>query len=79
MHQAGLDSVDELGQGVLADIVQRVCLALGAVDAADAPERVAELQRALAALPRLERFVTDVCEVSRLRTPLPATYSCCDV
>ncbi|BDA41633.1 hypothetical protein COCOBI_02-4140 [Coccomyxa sp. Obi] len=63
VHQAGLDSVDELEQGVLADIVQRVCLALGAADATDAPARAADLQRALAALPRLERFVTDVCEV----------------
>lgn len=70
VHHAGLDAVEELAQGELADIVRQLCLALGTTDAAALPAVAAGLQRAVAALPRLERFVTDVCEVLPTHTAL---------
>lgn len=63
VHAAGLEAVEELAHAVLVDTVQQLCLVLGSADATALPERAAGQQRALAALPRLERFVTDVCEV----------------
>ncbi len=72
VHRAGLEAVGELAQGELADILQQLCLALGMADAAELPAAVARLQRAVTTLPRLERFVTDVCEVCLLTHRLPA-------
>jgi len=62
-HAAGLEAVEELAHAVLVDTVQQMCLVLGSKDPMQLPERAAGQQRALAAIPRLERFVTDVCEV----------------
>ena len=47
----------------LLGIVQALCSALGTSSAASLPARMAELQKQTAAQPRLDRFVSDVCEV----------------
>lgn len=64
MHRLGLASVERLPADVLIDTCQRLCIALDTPDATALPELVAKLVQATATLPRLERFVADVCEVS---------------
>lgn len=54
-------------------MVQGLCASTGARDAASLPGRVAQLQKQCAALPRLERFVSDVCEASAHVLYLPCT------
>ena len=50
----------------LLSIVQALCHALGTNRAASLPARVEELQKQTVAQPRLDRFVSDVCEVCTL-------------
>ena len=57
----------------LLEVIQGLCAMLGTQHAGALPDRVASLQRSCAALPRLEQFVSDVCEV---RTSQPVAQAC---
>ena len=47
----------------LLDVIQKLRAMLGTQEVGALPGKVAHLQRSCTALPRLEHFVSDVCEV----------------
>lgn len=49
-------------------VVQDVCIDLEVADPTSLPAAISKLLRVVATLPRLERFVGDVCEVT---APVP--------
>lgn len=53
----------------VAVAVQEVCISLEVADPTSLPAAITKLLRVVATLPRLERFVGDVCQVT---PPLPA-------
>jgi hypothetical protein len=63
MHRLGLAAVEGLPSGVLVDICQRLCIALDTPDATSLPSLVAKLLEAATTIPRMEQFITDICEV----------------
>ncbi|KAK9857180.1 hypothetical protein WJX84_007612 [Apatococcus fuscideae] len=63
VHRLGLASIEKLHPDVLIDVVQDVCIAMEVSDAMQLPGALHKLLQAVAAIPKLERFVGDVCEV----------------
>ena len=64
MFQLGLHKVQNLPHAVLVGIVQNACLKLELGDPTVLSQSVAKVLRIVAAVPRMERFVGAVCEVS---------------
>lgn len=70
----GYTCVKEIQQHMIcthfvAVAVQEVCISLEVADPTSLPAAITKLLRVVATLPRLERFVADVCQVT---PPLPA-------
>lgn len=63
LHRLGLGSVERIPRDCLVDLVQDLCIALETPDATGLPSAVRRLLHVIAAVPRLERFVGEVCEV----------------
>lgn len=74
VHRLGLRHVEQLPRDVLVDLVQDACIALECTEATALSAQLAKVLRAVAALPGLERFASEVCDVVlRLGRPfLPA-------
>ena len=78
----GLHRVENLPHSTARDILKDVCRALGLGDAATILPSLRKMQRVLTAVPRMEKFIRDVCafvfmhadKAGRLR-PLPKTAS----
>ncbi|KAL3157009.1 hypothetical protein ABBQ38_001262 [Trebouxia sp. C0009 RCD-2024] len=68
LHRLGLNLVERIPKDVLIDLVQDVCIDLEVADPTSLPAAISKLLRVVATLPRLERFVGDVCEVT---APVP--------
>ncbi|KAK9820170.1 hypothetical protein WJX72_007055 [[Myrmecia] bisecta] len=62
LHRLGLACVERIPRDVLVDLVQDLCIALELADPTALPAAAHKLLRAVASLPRLERFVGEVCE-----------------
>ena len=57
----GLHRVDNLSQSTARDVLKDVCRALGLGDAATILPSLRKMQRVLTAVPRMEKFIRDVC------------------
>ena len=64
LFQLGLHKVQNLPHSVLVQIVQDACLKVELSDPTVLSQSLAKLLRIVAAVPRMERFVGAVCEVS---------------
>ncbi|KAL0019238.1 hypothetical protein WJX79_004955 [Trebouxia sp. C0005] len=62
LHRLGLNLVERIPKDVLIDLVQDVCISLEVADPTSLPAAISKVLRVLATLPRLERFVGEVCE-----------------
>ena len=63
VHRLGLHSVADLPRDVLIKVLQDVCIKFEIRDVRVLPIAVVRCLKVVAAIPQLEKFVTDVCEV----------------
>ncbi|MEW5316929.1 MAG: hypothetical protein WDW38_008268 [Sanguina aurantia] len=63
MHRLRLGAVEDFPKDVLIDLLQDVCISLDLSDATTLPASVRKLLRVVAAVPRMERCIGDICEV----------------
>eukprot|EP00803_Ostreobium_quekettii_P000784 evm.model.scf_855.2 EVM.evm.TU.scf_855.2 scf_855:24944-33980(+) len=78
INRLHLQAVDHLPRDVLAQLVQDVCICLDLDDATHLKPAVLKVLRVVDALPRLEAFVAEVCEIVLGRTAPCAAASACD-
>ena len=64
LFQLGLHKVQNLPHSVLVEIVQDACLKVELGDPTSLSQSLAKLLRIVAAVPRMERFVGAVCEIT---------------
>ena len=58
----GLEAVQKLPHGVLAEILQEVAVVMGAADPMELPQAARRLVGVVRAVPRLQSFISDVCK-----------------
>jgi hypothetical protein len=73
LHRLGLAAVERFPHDVAISLLQDACIALELEDATRLPAALHRLLRVVAAVPRLERFVADVCQVG---CTLPEARQC---
>eukprot|EP00798_Chlamydomonas_sp_ICE-L_P019229 gene19229-25854_t len=62
LHRLKLHVVADMPRDVLADLVQDICIELDVSDATSLPATTRKLMRVMAAAPRMETFIAEVCE-----------------
>lgn len=65
LYRLGLVSMERYPKDVVVTLLQDACIAVEVDDATRLPAALLRLLRVVAAVPRLERFVSDVCQVLR--------------
>lgn len=61
-HELGLWMLDSLPKAVTKEVLQTVCRELDVSDISDIQPSLAKLKAVVKAVPRMERFITQVCE-----------------
>ena len=61
-HELGLWLLDSLPKAVTKEVLQTVCRELDVSDVSDIQPSLAKLKAVVKAVPRMERFITQVCE-----------------
>lgn len=61
-HELGLWLIDSLPKAVTKEVLQTVCRELDVTDVSEIQPSIAKLKAVVKAVPRMERFITQVCE-----------------
>ncbi|GAQ77621.1 hypothetical protein KFL_000010700 [Klebsormidium nitens] len=71
VHRLRLKKLDKLPKDVLLEALQDVCIQVEAAELSQLTSSVDKMLRVMAAVPKMERFISDVCSIVFLEGPPP--------